>query len=391
MKQALSILSKFPKLGRIIDRYVSRQVLTTAGFAVLVLSGVLVLGNIFKELLEQLVEHPELDASYVLKFIANVLPFSLIFTIPWGFLTAVLLVFGRLSADNELTSLRMAGLSMTRICAPVLLLAAIFSMIALWLNVSVAPKAQARVKGMVLGMALDNPLMLFNKDEVLDDFPGYVIYTGDKAFSEERGEEVLKNLQIIELNDFKRPVRFVVADTALVHNEDIEGEKFMVMDLFDARIETKNEGDVRDLSKINAVSAASTTISISLQKLVEKRQKIRPSTMTDGELRKMLRSEELSTLEKTQFRTELNKRYSFSMACITFGLIGIPLGVTAQRRETSIGFALSMIIACVYFLFIIFADTFRDDPKAMPFLLMWLPNLVFLSLGGFLFYRLSRK
>ena len=42
-------------------------------------------------------------------------------------LTAILLVFGRLSADNELVSLRMTGMSMKRICAPIFVLALLLS------------------------------------------------------------------------------------------------------------------------------------------------------------------------------------------------------------------------------------------------------------------------
>jgi lipopolysaccharide export LptBFGC system permease protein LptF len=89
--------------------------------------------------------------------------------------------------------------------------------------------------------------------------------------------------------------------------------------------------------------------------------------------------------------TELSKRYSFSLACITFALVGIPLGVTAQRRETSSGFALSLITATVYLVFIILADTLNSQPAAYPHLIMWLPNVLFLGIGGFLFYRLSRR
>ena len=81
---------------KILDRYIGRQILFATSFAVIVLSFVLVLGNIFKELLDQLVQRPDLDFGYVVRFVGNVLPFSLIFTIPWGFLTSVLLVFGRL-------------------------------------------------------------------------------------------------------------------------------------------------------------------------------------------------------------------------------------------------------------------------------------------------------
>ena len=95
--------------------------------------------------------------------------------------------------------------------------------------------------------------------------------------------------------------------------------------------------------------------------------------------------------KRSALRTEIHKRYSFSLACMTFGLIGIPLGITAQRRETSIGFALSLMVACGYFTFIIFADSFRDKPEAYPHLLMWLPNVVFMALGLWMFRRLSSK
>ena len=76
---------------KLIDRYVSRQVFITGLFAVGVLSVVLVLGNVFKQLLELLVNH-DAPLDLILTFIAYILPFSLTFTIPWGFLTAVLLV-----------------------------------------------------------------------------------------------------------------------------------------------------------------------------------------------------------------------------------------------------------------------------------------------------------
>ena len=76
----------------------------------------------------------ELPTSVIAEFVMLVIPFSLIFTIPWAFLTGILLVFGRLSADNELVSLRMTGMSMPRICAPVFVLAIALSGICLWVN-----------------------------------------------------------------------------------------------------------------------------------------------------------------------------------------------------------------------------------------------------------------
>src|SRR5919201_5992497 len=123
---------------KLIDRFVSRELIVSVLFAIAVLSLVLVVGNIFRKLLPLLVNH-DVPAEYLLAFIAYVLPFSLIFTIPWGLLTAILLVFGRLSADNELTALRSNGVSISRICIPLGLIALLCTGASLWLNVQVAP------------------------------------------------------------------------------------------------------------------------------------------------------------------------------------------------------------------------------------------------------------
>src|SRR5258705_3224457 len=123
---------------KLIDRFVSRELLVNVAFAIAVLSLVLVVGNIFRRLLPLLVNH-DVPMEYLITFIAYVLPFSLIFTIPWGLLTAILLVFGRLSADNELTALRSNGVSVTRICIPLAGLAGGFTAGRNWVQVRVRP------------------------------------------------------------------------------------------------------------------------------------------------------------------------------------------------------------------------------------------------------------
>src|SRR5947207_598596 len=123
---------------KLIDRFVSRELIVNVLFAIAVLSLVLVVGNIFRKLLPLLVNH-NVPMEYLISYIAYVLPFSLIFTIPWGLLTAILLVFGRLSADNELIAMRANGVSVPRICIALWGIALAATAICLWLNVQVAP------------------------------------------------------------------------------------------------------------------------------------------------------------------------------------------------------------------------------------------------------------
>src|ERR1700692_2205442 len=128
---------------KLIDRFVSRELLVNVLFAIVVLSLVLVVGNIFRKPLPLLVNH-DVPMEYLLAFIAYVLPFSLIFTIPWGLLTAILFVLGRLSADNELIALRANGVIVPRVAVSLCVISLVCTVICLWLTVEVSPAAQQK-------------------------------------------------------------------------------------------------------------------------------------------------------------------------------------------------------------------------------------------------------
>jgi len=367
---------------RLLDRFVSRELLVNVLFAIVVLSLVLVVGNIFRKLLPLLVNH-DVPVEYLVTFIAYVLPFSLIFTIPWGLLTAVLLVFGRLSADNELIALRSNGVSITRVCVPLAAIAFICTAICLWLNVQVAPAAQEKLRSTIFDLATRNPMALFGSDQVIDQFPGRKIYVGKKEGNK------LDNIIVFEMNEEALPVRVTHARTGMLE-ADLPNKRIL-MHLYNARYQQRDEQAPLDLRKIrDGINMAEGTLPIGLDELYEKAKK-RPSrsALSIEQLLDQLKSE--NKQERSASRTEINKRFSFPFSCLAFALIGVPLGVTAHRRETSIGFAMGLIVAITYFLFVIVGDTLRGSPKFHPELLVWFPNVLFLVLGAFLFRRLSKQ
>ncbi|MCE2694297.1 MAG: LptF/LptG family permease [Verrucomicrobiaceae bacterium] len=375
---------------RIFDRYLGRQVGSATLIGVALLSGVMVLGNVYKKL-DELLGNTELPLSVILEFVTLVIPFSLIFTIPWAFLTAILLVFGRLSADNELVSLRMTGMSMKRICAPIFVLALLLSGLCLWVNVSLAPASKDRMKRLFYEVAVQNPETLFQEGQVLERVPGYRIYTG------KRDDKTLSDLHIIKLDSGARAGSYIRAKSGLI--ETMPGKLDFNMLLKDASIEHLQAANADGTPTApKPLGLAEFPIEFPLSEMQKDAVRVNASMKSTSALAEEVRTwkdtftgEPLTPVTRSLSLTELSKRYSFSLACFTFALVGIPLGVTAQRRETSSGFALSLITATVYIVFIILADTLNDKPAAMPHLIMWLPNVIFLGIDGWLFYKLSRK
>ena len=367
---------------KLIDRFISRELLVNVLFAIAVLSLVLVVGNIFRKLLPLLVNH-DVPVEYLLAFIAYVMPFSLIFTIPWGLLTAILLVFGRLSADNELTALRSNGVSISRICIPLAFIALACTAVCLWLNVAVAPAAQEKLRSTIFDLATRNPMALFGSDQVIDEFPGRKIYVGKKDGNK------LENITVFELDRRAMPIRVTYARSGLLEAD--LANKRILMHLYNARYQQRDENDPADLHKIrDGINATEGTLPISLDELYDKEKK-RPSrsALSIQQLLEQLKSG--NKRERSASRTEINKRFSFPFSCLAFAVIGVPLGVTAHRRETSVGFAMGLIVAVSYFLFVIVGDTLRANPHVHPELLVWFPNVLFLVLGAQLFRRLARQ
>lgn len=365
---------------RLMDRYIGKQIISATIFGVVVLCMLLILGNLFKELRPLLVEQ-NAPPLLIGRFILSVIPFSLIYTVPWGFLVATLLVFGRLSAENELVSMRMAGVGLLRVAMPVFVLGAILSGLCLWLNISVAPKAKDTIKFVLYEAVKENP------NSMLD--PG-VVQTrlkGQKIFVESREGDQLYGLHMYKLKD-RDDTGYPVASTyareaKLKINQET---KQLRLHLTDAYMEARDKDGNRYLPSIGEQEP----VIIDFDKERKKRRK--PNTMTNDQIRHELSTNDtLADKKRYKLANEIHRRYAFSCACLALALVGVPLGINAQRRETSTGLALSIVVALGYFLFFASAEQYQDKSGNGAIILYWLPNLVCLILGTWLFFKARRK
>lgn len=368
---------------RILDRYIGKQVLIGTVYAVAVLGIVLVFGNLFQQARQLLVEQ-KAPLSLVLRFAITVLPLSLIYTVPWGFLTAILLVFGKLSANQEITSFRVAGVSLVRLAAPVFVIGALLSAFSLWLNVKVVPQATASSFELLFDQASRDPNSLLKPGLAQGDFQGSGTSRQQVLIEGRQGEWVTG------FNFYQTPNELDSTDsTTYIHAEKaaltVDQEKRQL------RIKLENAYfETRDSKGAVSVAFAGEAEPLLIDLKASRSKRLRKESMTnDAILYEITNNKTLSPKKKVQFRSEITRRYTFSMACLAFVFVGVPLGLNSRRKENSGGLIISLLIGAGYFMFSLLANEFKTDNAAA--LVLWIPNVICVLLGLILFRRARFK
>jgi lipopolysaccharide export system permease protein len=352
----------------------------TAG-AVAVLSLIIVLGNAFKQIFELLV-NDELPISLIFKMVGLLIPQALTFTMPWGILVAALIVFGRMSQDLELQAIRAAGIGLVPLVAPVILFGLFLSAVCFYNNAVIVPLTLQKFKSVLLDIGRDNPAFLIRAGEAMDRFPGYRIYIGKKNGTD------LTDINIWELDPNGVPRRNIRAEKGSL-SADLD-DLSLTITLQKARQEERGE-NAADLNGIRAgLSADQLPLKISLRSFLN------PDDMKDiriaglGDLTNRILSPVEGYVDPKQIYpmlTEMQKRISFALAPFTLLLVGIPLGIRVQRKETSVGVVISFFLVMAYYALILLAEGLKNRGGAYPELIVWLPNLVLQGYGFFLLWR----
>ncbi|MDD3153354.1 MAG: LptF/LptG family permease [Victivallaceae bacterium] len=363
---------------RTLNWYVTRGFLGAFFMALLILTFGMTGANMIK-VLDYISRG--IPVSNFFLFMLYIMPTMFVFTVPWAVMVGVMLVFGRLSADSEVTAMRACGISIIQVAAPIMYITVALTVFCFFLQGEFGPPLLGKARSLMANAALNQPLALFEAGRPFR-YGGTIISIDDKE-----GKDTLKNVQLYTLDGEGGIGQDITAEYGKL-SVDHE-EQTLKVTLFNCMvIDKKSKPETR---AFNRQLEFKFNYGKQMFQVLSKREKY----MTTAELLAQIRYAQLlskrNLVYETELEVELNRRFAFSLSPVAFLLLGLPMAIRTSRRETSVGLFLSVILAGIFFFSIILCNSLTTFPRIYPQYLLWLPNIVFQALGAVLTYRISKR
>lgn len=358
---------------KVIERYVFSSFLSSFLLAFLVLSFVLTIG-LMVEIVGYILDG--VPAALVAEFAMVTFPETLQWTMPLALLVSSVLVFSRMSADSEIAAMRACGVNLLTVMKWPLLFGLLCALLGMYINNEVATRGHEIRRSLKAKVSVETGLDVLEPGRVIDDFPKAKIYFGSKEGN------WLYDLIVM---DYSNPEveRMITAAKALVTSKDRD----VTLDLYQMTVDPLD-------AKHPTMARASRFQYVVKDALKSKKYRKKEKDFCFTELKAEIAAMEKSVASATgssrvkgterflrkrylsSLKVELSRRLVFAMASFCFVLVGVPLGIKAQRKESTVGMAVALAVSLVYYMIVILMISLEKNFSIHPELLMWLPVLL---------------
>ncbi len=359
---------------KILRNYVLKDFLGAFFMSMFVLTFVMILGNLIK--LAELIIAKGVSLAIAGKLFLYLIPFLFSFILPISALCGVLLSVGRLSGDNELIAIRSSGVHLFKFLLPLLIVGVILSMFAIILNNKIIPLAHHKTRETLLQMGTENPTAALEAGTFITAFDKFIIFIyhidGHK----------LSNVRIYEPQGENKPPRTIIAKKGEFIL--LPEKKILKLKLMDGTSDEINPSDPENFYKLNFKTYF---MNIDFKKQDNKKVDKKTKDMTLQELREEISYFKKKGIDPAPIFTEIYKRFTLSLSCLIFIIVGAPFAMITRRREKSINFGFAFLIVALYYLMLIGCEALSMEGKLPPWIAMGIPNIVFGTIGATMFYK----
>ena len=376
---------------KILSRYIFLSVAGSAAIAMLFIGFIFGAANLLRDVLGYMLDG-RLPVRMFLQLCWWTAEYVAMYAVPIGLLLGVLLVFGRLSAENEITAMRTSGLSIRQIARPVFVLAILGAIVALDINFYLMPKARTDYHVKLEEALRDAARNFLIPKTFIRDLPDTVIFFDSKTDSDEG--PLYHNVWVWRLDKERRAREIFHAASATIEF-DVASDSMIVFPTINTT-EVRDGDDPEKPIQGGAIPKyeGAQKYAIPLGALLGKRgvnRKIEWFTLPELLAEKQrLAAARADAVEQLRVSYTIQEKLTFSLAAFSFVFMAIPLGIRAQRKESSVNFLLAVLVVVTYYIMSTAIGWLDHRPDLHPEILIWLPNIVFIAAGVWLLQRVER-
>lgn len=357
-----------------IDKYITKEILHPMAFGLAFFVSIWLI-DLMMELIN-LVFSKGVPLSIVLLLFIYSLPPTIVISLPMSVLLAILIAFGRLSSDSEITALKAGGYSFSRISFSAIFIGFIVTIITFIFNEKVVPNANDRFTRLFRReVTLKRPLPQIAENRFFDAGTNRKFYV-QKYDSETK---LMYNVIMYEAQPNNFP-RIIEAQKAKLEEGKCTFWKGRVSQLRDS-------GSDYHHTYFDILEYPIDTHYVNPDDVPEIKN---ARQMNIVELYNQIKDMESKGANEIAIRNnwiELWTKTSIPFACLIFSMLAAPLATHTSRSGTSIGIGMSVVIIFIYYVLFAAGKAFAKGGYLSPFVGVWFPNIIIGLVGVYLIIR----
>ena len=360
-------------MKKIADKYILLHFTTKSLMTMIVFLIIFLLVDIVENL-DHIIDS-NIPKSTIYKYYLYALPWYFSLSLPMTLLLGTIFTNVTLQKNNELTALKSAGISIRRICVPLICLGIVISLFSFYHdNTLVTTFQQKRNEiGIKHNLVRANKNKIKNKNIYRHESANRILGINKFNFRKNAAYDI----SIQDFNNGKL--------TSRLDSKKMEWN------------ETKNNWELKNFqirnwdnnSIVFRQSKTDTNINLNFTPIDLMQTNIKPEEMNYWELKDFVHKLEKFSIQDPKWAVNMNFKVAFAYSSFLMILFGVSLSIRKPRTNIAIGIGMSIITIFIYYSAMTIGRSLGFKGILSPFLSVWIPNILFLIIGLYLFYRIK--
>lgn len=354
-----------------IDAYIIKKFLGTYFFSLVLILSIAIVFDLTEKMDDFLEQHIPLRET-IFDYYANFVPYYMNMFSQMFIFISVIFFTSKMAEKSEIIAILASGVSYNRLMLPYFISALLLFILCFWMGGFVIPHSTGKM------LAFQNKYLHTTHNDnarniQMEVTPGRILFIDNYQKKNNTGYRVS-----LEHFDGKRLISRITAD------------KIIYDSLYCWHLEKYTRRDFDNLKETLTIGKRLDTI-IPLQPyelfiLAENAQE-----MTNTELRQyIIKQRERGTGNLQAFETEWWKRWAGPTGAFIMTLLGVTLSSRKVRGGMGKNLGIGVALTIGYILFSTVSTSFSVSGVMSPFMSVWLPNFIFLTIG-ILLYRKAKQ